>query len=146
MPVDDFQKRLFDLGDGRLKDAKHTCIFNYVFSTSDDVPTKAECAKLGIDSVIKIIFDKFSDGRGFTYARRIRDSGFPGKLVAGGHVIADQADYLRRCGFSHAEISPSKTDDWQGALSAIPSHFQHMAKSPRSRKVNSAIHHENGNS
>ena len=129
------QNRLFDLGKAALTPVQDRCATDYAFATSDVMPADDEFARLGTDSVIEISFDKFSDGRGFTHARRIRESGFSGWLVASGHVIADQADYLRRCGFSHAEISQSRIDDWQGALSAIPAHFQHMTQSPRSRMV-----------
>ena len=106
-----------------------------IFATSDTLPAENMTNGFGSNRVIEISFDKFSDGRGFTHARRIRESGFSGWLVASGHVIADQVDYLRRYGFTHAEISQSIIDDWQAALSAIPAHFQHMTKSPRSSMV-----------
>ena len=132
------QTQLFDLATGTVMDAQDRHVADHVYDTSDVLPAIDICAELGTKSVIKISFDKFSDGRGFSYARRIRESGFVGGLVASGHVIADQADYLRRCGFSHAEIPTSKTDDWQTALSSIPAHFQHMETSPRGRVVTSA--------
>jgi uncharacterized protein (DUF934 family) len=49
-------------------------------------------------------------------------------------VIADQIDYLRRCGFTHAEIKPADYPHWQQAYQAIRHHFQHMPNSPRSRR------------
>ena len=139
MPNDDFQKRLFDLANGTVKDMQDMQAGDDVFATSDAMPANVVYAERGRNSAIVISFDKFSDGRGFSYARRIRDSGFTGRLIASGHIIADQADYLRRCGFSHAEILESKTADWQAALIAIPSHFQHMAVSPRSRMASSVF-------
>jgi uncharacterized protein (DUF934 family) len=57
----------------------------------------------GIEA-IRIAFPKFSDGRGFTLARRLRDAGFSGRLRAKGHVIADQYAMARRSGFDEVEI------------------------------------------
>ncbi|MBT6122998.1 MAG: DUF934 domain-containing protein [Candidatus Puniceispirillum sp.] len=145
MRDDDTQRQLFDLADGMVTDMQDRRIADYVFATSDSPPADDEIAGLNTSRVIEISFDKFSDGRGFTYARRIRDSGFSGMLIASGHVIADQAEYLRRCGFSHAEIPMAKIADWQSALSAMPAYFQHMAKSPRSRMVTSAMQNKYDN-
>ena len=135
MPEDDIRKPLFDLATATISDAQDRPVADRIFTTSDKLPTENLTNGFGSNSVIEISFDKFSDGRGFTHARRIRESGFSGWLVASGHVIADQADYLRRCGFSHAATSQTRIDDWQGALSAIPAHFQYMTQSPRSRMV-----------
>ena len=138
MPEDDIRKLLFDLATATILDAQDRPVADCIFTTSDTLPAENLTNGFGSNSVIEISFDKFSDGRGFSYARRIRESGFAGRLVASGHVIADQADYLRRCGFSHANISTSKTDDWHAALSAIPARFQHMDTSPSSRITKSA--------
>jgi uncharacterized protein (DUF934 family) len=56
-------------------------------------------------AVIRITFAAFSDGRGFTLARRLREMGYAGRLRAQGHVIADQYAMARRCGFDEVEIS-----------------------------------------
>ncbi len=56
--------------------------------------------KLAGEPLIGINFPKFSDGRGFSTARLLRERyGFEGELRAIGHVIRDQLFYLRRCGF-----------------------------------------------
>lgn len=92
-------------------------------------------ADLQAPQVIAIQFGVFSDGRGFTHARRLRtDYHFSGPIIATGHVIADQMDYLRRCGFTHAAIKPADHPHWQQAHQAIRHHFQHMPDSPRSRR------------
>ncbi|MFS4436698.1 phosphoadenylyl-sulfate reductase [Paracoccaceae bacterium GXU_MW_L88] len=57
---------------------------------------------------IRIPFPVFSDGRGFTLARAIRDAGYEGDLTAVGHVLADQYDLARRSGFDAVEISPEQ--------------------------------------
>jgi uncharacterized protein (DUF934 family) len=49
--------------------------------------------------LIVINFPVFTDGRGFSYARDLREHGYRGELRAGGHFIRDQLTYLRRCGF-----------------------------------------------
>ncbi|HMO09572.1 MAG TPA: DUF934 domain-containing protein [Paracoccaceae bacterium] len=58
-------------------------------------------------AIIRIAFPAFSDGRGFTLARRLRMLGYAGRLRAAGHVIADQYAMARRSGFDEVEI----TDD-----------------------------------
>jgi uncharacterized protein (DUF934 family) len=55
--------------------------------------------------MIRIDFPSFSDGRGFTLARRLRMMGFKGQLRARGHVLADQYAMARRVGFDEIEIS-----------------------------------------
>ncbi len=55
-------------------------------------------------AAIRIAFPKFSDGRGFTLARRLRQIGFAGRLRAAGHLIADQYAMARRSGFDEVEI------------------------------------------
>ncbi len=56
-------------------------------------------------AIVRIVFPKFSDGRGFTLARRLRAAGFRGRLRAAGHVIADQYAMARRVGFDEVEIA-----------------------------------------
>ena len=65
-----------------------------------DLPTDLSDAGL-----VRIAFPSFSDGRGFTLARHLRDAGFTGRLRAGGHVIPDQYAMARRSGFDEVEIS-----------------------------------------
>ncbi len=50
--------------------------------------------------LVAINFPAFTDGRGFSYARELREKGFAGELRAVGAFIPDQADYLSRCGFN----------------------------------------------
>ena len=54
--------------------------------------------------MIRIAFPAFSDGRGFTIARRLRQIGYRGRLRAFGHVLADQYAMARRSGFDEVEI------------------------------------------
>ncbi len=47
-----------------------------------------------------IEFGVFMDGRGFSHARKLRELGFEGELLAAGEVLPDQWQFLQRCGFS----------------------------------------------
>ena len=88
---------------------------------------------------LAIRFDRFSDGRGFTVARYVREVlGFTGKLVAQGHVIPDQADYLRRCGFTHVEIDRDAARQWRRSLALAPPAMQRILGSQRSRPIGPA--------
>jgi uncharacterized protein (DUF934 family) len=50
---------------------------------------------------IEITFDAFTDGRGYSTAKLLRDRyGFTGELRAVGDVTIDQLFYLSRCGFN----------------------------------------------
>lgn len=69
---------------------------------TDDPATLAD--RIARIDAIRIRFAAFSDGRGFTLARRLRAMGFQGRLRAAGHVIADQYAMVRRAGFDEVEI------------------------------------------
>lgn len=58
-----------------------------------------------VPAMVRVAFPSFSDGRGFTIARRLRLRGYTGRLRAQGHVIADQYAMARRAGFDEVEIS-----------------------------------------
>ena len=65
---------------------------------------QALVGRLGELTLIRVAFPAFSDGRAFTIARRLREMGYLGQLLALGPVIADQYAMLRRVGFDGAEI------------------------------------------
>jgi len=71
-------------------------------STDDPEALAPHLDRLGL---IRVTFGSFSDGRGFTLARRLRRLGFTGRLRARGHVIADQYAMARRSGFDEVEIA-----------------------------------------
>ena len=50
-------------------------------------------------SLIEVAFPAFRDGRGYSSARILRESGYNGELRAQGDVLVDQIAYMRRCGF-----------------------------------------------
>ena len=95
----------FDLQSGRPAHAgQRTNALEASGSLADlaDLPTDGAGR---LQPPVSIYFASFSDGRGFTLARHLREIvGYRDKLLACGHLIPDQADYLRRCGFTHVEI------------------------------------------
>lgn len=52
---------------------------------------------------IVIEFETFMDGRGFSHARRLRELGYTGELLAAGDVLPDQWQFMERCGFTALE-------------------------------------------
>jgi uncharacterized protein (DUF934 family) len=76
--------------------------------------------------LIAISFPQFKDGRGFSYARRLREQmGFAGALRARGHILPDQAQFLARCGFDEFEVKEgAKLSDWQRGLTEISVWYQ----------------------
>jgi uncharacterized protein (DUF934 family) len=71
-------------------------------SNTDD--PQALVGRLDRLTLIRVAFPAFNDGRAFTIARRLREFGYTGQLLALGPVIADQYAMLRRVGFDGAEI------------------------------------------
>lgn len=55
-------------------------------------------------SLIAIAFPSFSDGRGFSIAKALRNAGYRGTLRAVGPLIADQFAYALACGFDEVEL------------------------------------------
>lgn len=59
--------------------------------------------------LITVEFPKFSDGRGYSTARLLRDRyGYLGELRAVGDVLRDQLLYMKRCGFDSFELAPGR--------------------------------------
>lgn len=56
--------------------------------------------------LVAIDFPSFTDGRGFSLARRLRELGYQGTLRATGRLIADQYAMARRVGFDEVAITP----------------------------------------
>ncbi len=82
-----------------------------VWFDSDDEPEQlgSGCRELPI---IAVNFPKFTDGRGFSIARLLRERfGYEGELRAIGDVLLDQLFYMKRCGFDSFELRPDKDID-----------------------------------
>lgn len=60
-------------------------------------------------ALIAIHFPKFSDGRGYTKARQVRERlGFEGEVRAVGDVLPDQLYYMQRCGIDAFALKEGK--------------------------------------
>jgi uncharacterized protein (DUF934 family) len=60
-------------------------------------------------SLIAINFPKFGDGRGYSKARLLRERfAYKGELRAVGEVLADQLQYMLRCGFDSFALAEGK--------------------------------------
>lgn len=59
--------------------------------------------------LIALPFAKFSDGRAYSTARRLREAGFTGELRATGDVLLDQLPLMLRAGFDAFEIASATT-------------------------------------
>ena len=65
-----------------------------------DQPPSELLGDLNDIPLIAINFPVFTDGRGFSYARELREKGFRGEIRAVGGFMRDQLAYLKRCGFN----------------------------------------------
>lgn len=54
---------------------------------------------------VAIHFAKFTDGRGFSLAARLREAGYGGELHAVGAISQDLVFQLRRVGFTHFHLA-----------------------------------------
>lgn len=70
---------------------------------------EAFAAAQGFDA-IAVIFPVFSDGRGFTLARRLRRLGWAGHLRTRGALLPDQLVMALACGFDAVEVAPELAD------------------------------------
>ena len=69
-------------------------------------------------ALIAVDFPKFSDGRGYSIARLLRERyGFEGELRAIGDVLRDQLYYLRQCGFNAFAVRADR--DVEAALRGL---------------------------
>lgn len=86
-------------------------------------------------ALIVIPFVKFTDGRGYSLARRLRDEfGFRGEVRATGEVLIDQIALMLRCGFDSFVVShaPTLRTLEAGHMSSVPEVYQ-TAVSGRAR-------------
>ena len=88
-----------------------------VWLDSDEGP-EALAPHLDQLQLIAINFPKFTDGRGYSYARILRERyGYKGELMAIGDVLHDQLFYMKRCGFNAFAIREDK--DAEIAMSGL---------------------------
>jgi uncharacterized protein (DUF934 family) len=82
--------------------------------------------------LIEVNFPVFGDGRGYSAARILRESGYTGELRAVGDVLVDQIGPMVRCGFdSFAPDQPLEPVALKAALSRFPQPYQPAADPAR---------------
>lgn len=83
--------------------------------------------------LVAISFPKFTDGRGYSQARTLRDQlSYQGELRAVGHVLRDQLFYMHRCGIDAFELAPGKSlTDALEAFGEFSVTYQAAADDPR---------------
>lgn len=68
-------------------------------------------------SLVEVTFPSFTDGRGFSSARILREAGYTGELRASGDIGVDMLSHLHRCGFD--AIAPNAPLDLAQAETAL---------------------------
>ncbi|WP_371431705.1 DUF934 domain-containing protein [Novosphingobium sp.] len=72
---------------------------------------------LGRLSLVEVNFPAYTDGRGYSAARILREHGYDGELRAVGDVLLDQLSHMRRCGFD--SFAPNQAIDRAAADKAL---------------------------
>lgn len=97
-------------------------------NSDDDIAALAD--DLSSISLIALNFPKFADGRAFTMAHLLQEKhGFDGEIRAIGTPIADQAQYMFRCGFDSIDI-PNEQDPqiWVKEATRMSRFYQRSAE------------------
>lgn len=83
-------------------------------------------------ALIAIEFPAFKDGRGYSYARLLRERyGFDGEIRAVGNVLRDQLYYMSRCGFDAFEMAEGRSiEDALNAFADFSVNYQPAFNSP----------------
>jgi uncharacterized protein (DUF934 family) len=83
-------------------------------------------------ALVAIEFPAFTDGRGFSFARILRRSGFTGQIRAEGDVTRDRLEYMERCGFDAFAIPADRySADIANAFGEVAVHYQGSADDER---------------
>ena len=83
---------------------------------------------LGQIHLVEVNFPAFTDGRGYSAARILREAGYAGELRAVGDVLVDQISAMRRCGFdAFVPDKPVDAADAEAALARWPHAYQPAA-------------------
>ena len=93
-------------------------------SGADDVALLAD--DLDKLELIVLDFSRFTDGRGYSQARRLRERyGYRGELRAVGEVLRDQLYFMVRCGIDAFELAQGQNPAQAlAALEEITVHYQ----------------------
>ncbi len=80
-------------------------------------------------AVVELEFPKFRDGRGYSWARQLRQRlGYKGEIRAVGEVLRDQWLFMSRCGVDAFEVAPgTRIEDFRAALAEQTVFYQRSA-------------------
>ncbi|PEQ12631.1 oxidoreductase [Novosphingobium sp. PC22D] len=68
-------------------------------------------------ALVEVNFPAWTDGRGYSSARVLREAGYAGEIRAVGDVVIDMLSHLKRCGFdAFAPAHPLDPEDAQAAF------------------------------
>ena len=144
-----FVEDVFQADGGGFVELDQLSLSSHAFDsalTGIDVPNdtdpQALVGMIGSVAAIRIDFPGFSDGRGYSIARRLRQMGFNGLLRAHGHIIADQYPLALRAGFDEVEIPAELAgrqpqSQWKDAFTRISDTYQErlMRAPPADAKI-----------
>jgi uncharacterized protein (DUF934 family) len=96
-----------------------------------DQPPLALADDLEQLAVVAIDFPVFTDGRGFSYGRTLREQySYRGEVRAIGQFLRDQLYYLRRCGFDAFSIETADPVASLGSLKDFSDAYQAAVDQP----------------
>lgn len=102
-----------------------------VFLAADESPKALTDEDLQALSFIAIDFPKFMDGRGFSYARELREQrAYQGEIRAVGDFIRDQLFYMKRCGFSSYALPSDELEEALASLNDFSECYQSGVDQP----------------
>lgn len=107
--------RRLELKDGKLIEGTPR---RSALAVPEDRDLVADPVELDGVETISLHFGTFKDGRAFTQARVLRQTGFGGDICAGGKLFRDQLAFAVACGFSSFEIETTEPlEDLQLSIS-----------------------------
>ncbi len=90
-------------------------------------------------ALVEVNFPAYTDGRGYSAARILREHGYTGELRAVGDVLLDQLSHMHRCGFD--SFAPNQPIDRAAAERAIATWPQVYQKTVDGRRPIWALRH-----
>lgn len=82
-------------------------------------------------SLVAVNFPVFTDGRGFSYARELREQHqYQGEIRAIGAFLRDQLHYLRRCGVNSFALETAELEPALESLQVFSDAYQASIDSP----------------
>ncbi|MHA7819151.1 MAG: DUF934 domain-containing protein [Erythrobacter sp.] len=91
-------------------------------------------------ALVEVNFPSFTDGRGYSAARILREAGYTGELRAVGDFGVDQLSHLRRCGFD--AFAPERMLDETDAKRAFATWGNVYQSAADSRRTIQELRHE----